>query len=281
MEYSNYYETKLYPVQNEVLKNLKDLNLPFYLTGGTALSRGYFNHRYSDDLDFFVNSDKNFLCNTEKAINTLKDVGFKINTENMTDSFVRIIVNPGINGLNDKGLKIDFVNDIDVHFGEITNTPIYYKTDSIRNILSNKYTALYRLSAKDVVDICEISKYYRFSWKDIIKEAEQKEIGIDLKEISEIFRTYTEKQFKNIKWIKVPDYKNLFSDIDNIAYDMLTLNNNSLYDKYKNLQIAKIEKQLSEDLIKTQKEDILNKSEFYSNNLKQNNPKKNTNKHKH
>ncbi len=62
---------------------------------------------------------------------------------------------------------------------------------------------------------------------------------------------------------------------------MLTLNNNSLYDKYKNLQIAKIEKQLSEDLIKTQKEDILNKSEFYSKNLKQDNPKKNTNKHKH
>ncbi|MCR4630656.1 MAG: nucleotidyl transferase AbiEii/AbiGii toxin family protein [Treponema sp.] len=86
MEYSNYYETKLYPVQNEVLKNLKDLKLPFYLTGGTALSRGYFNHRYSDDLDFFVNSDSNFLCNTEKAINTLKDAGFKINTENMTDS---------------------------------------------------------------------------------------------------------------------------------------------------------------------------------------------------
>jgi len=24
----------------------------FFLTGGTALSRGYYHHRYSDDLDF-------------------------------------------------------------------------------------------------------------------------------------------------------------------------------------------------------------------------------------
>ena len=34
------------------------------------------------------------------------------------------------------GLKIDFVNDIDVHFGSIKETPVYYQTDSIRNILS-------------------------------------------------------------------------------------------------------------------------------------------------
>ena len=53
-EYSDYYETKLYPVQNEVLKNLKNLELPFYLTGGTALSRGYYNHRYSDEFGGFM-----------------------------------------------------------------------------------------------------------------------------------------------------------------------------------------------------------------------------------
>lgn len=43
-------------------------------------------------------------------------------------------------------MKIDFVNDVPAHFGEIKETPVYYRTDSIRNILSNKYTALYRIS---------------------------------------------------------------------------------------------------------------------------------------
>jgi len=37
---------------------VKKSGTPFYLTGGTALSRGYFNHRYSDDLDLFVNNHK-------------------------------------------------------------------------------------------------------------------------------------------------------------------------------------------------------------------------------
>jgi len=36
---------------------IRKLNTPFFLTGGTALSRHYYNHRYSDDLDLFVLSD--------------------------------------------------------------------------------------------------------------------------------------------------------------------------------------------------------------------------------
>jgi len=31
-----------------------------YLTGGTALSRPYLNHRFSDDLDLFVNASLDF-----------------------------------------------------------------------------------------------------------------------------------------------------------------------------------------------------------------------------
>lgn len=229
MDYSTYYETKLYPLQNEVLKNLKSLELPFYLTGGTALSRGYYNHRYSDDLDLFVNNDSDFLSHSEIALDSLKKSGFSVNTETMNDSFVRIVINSGIGGLTEKGLKIDFVNDIDVHFGELQETPVYYQTDSIRNILSNKYTALYRLSTKDIVDICEIAKHYEFSWKDIIDEADQKEAGIDLKEVSEIFRSYDVESFAKVRWMKQPDLMLLKKNIDSIAFDMVTMGNNSLY----------------------------------------------------
>ena len=230
-EYSDYYETKLYPVQNEVLKNLKNLELPFYLTGGTALSRGYYSHRYSDDLDLFVNNDSNFLSDVEKAMNQLKKSGFLVVTETMIDTFCRIYVNGGIDGLSKKGLKIDFVNDVESHFGEITATSVYYRTDSVRNILSNKYTALYRISAKDVVDICEIAKHYDFSWKDIIDEAEQKEAGIDLKEVVEIFRSFDEQSLSKIRWIHEPDICALKANIDKIAYDMVTFGTNSLYNK--------------------------------------------------
>jgi len=44
------YFNLLYPLQDEVLRVLKRLETGLYLTGGTAASRGYLNHRLSDDL---------------------------------------------------------------------------------------------------------------------------------------------------------------------------------------------------------------------------------------
>ena len=41
-----FYEASLYPLQNGVLRVARELGSPFYLTGGTALSRGYYHHRY-------------------------------------------------------------------------------------------------------------------------------------------------------------------------------------------------------------------------------------------
>jgi len=51
---------KLYPLQNGVLNLVKKLKTPFFLTGGTALRRFYFNHRFSDDLDFFVINESKY-----------------------------------------------------------------------------------------------------------------------------------------------------------------------------------------------------------------------------
>ena len=50
----------LYLLQNRFLDWWAQFELPFYLTGGTALGRFYLNHRYSEDLDFFVNADPEF-----------------------------------------------------------------------------------------------------------------------------------------------------------------------------------------------------------------------------
>ncbi len=56
-----YFLEKLYPLQDQALRVLAALDTGFYLTGGTAVARAYLNHRYSDDLDLFVNYDKRFL----------------------------------------------------------------------------------------------------------------------------------------------------------------------------------------------------------------------------
>lgn len=230
MEFSNYYETILYPTQNEVLKIMKNLNLPFYLTGGTAVSRGYFHHRYSDDLDFFVNNITDFSKHVDTALIAFESAGFTVKPSTASSpSFSRFFLNQNINGLNKTGLKIDFVNDIDCHYGDIKETEIYYRTDSLQNILSNKYTALYRLSIKDVIDIIEISKHYSFNWSEIIQEANEKEAGIDLKEVVSIFKSYSDDDFLKVKWINKPDINKLKNCIEQVAKDMVLMKDNSLY----------------------------------------------------
>ena len=64
----SFYLDQLYPFQDQVLHDFAAIETGFYLSGGTALSRGYLNHRFSDDLDFFVNDDANFQLWSDRCI---------------------------------------------------------------------------------------------------------------------------------------------------------------------------------------------------------------------
>ncbi|MCH7771751.1 MAG: nucleotidyl transferase AbiEii/AbiGii toxin family protein, partial [Bacteroidetes bacterium] len=77
------------------------------------LSRNYFSHRYSDDLDLFVNSDSNFENFVELFFKTLNEreekEGFIIDKQNVTKSnnYMQIFLSK-----ETANLKIDLVNDI-------------------------------------------------------------------------------------------------------------------------------------------------------------------------
>ena len=74
-----FYREILYPFQDGVLNIVKKLNTPFYLTGGTALSRGYLNHRYSDDLDLFMNQRDDYEGHVQRLFEV---IGKNKNLEN-------------------------------------------------------------------------------------------------------------------------------------------------------------------------------------------------------
>lgn len=162
--YEKYYTRSLYPLQDGIIQRINSLNTPFYLTDGTALSRAYFNHRYSDDLDFFVNENPLFLSYLSNIINILEEYCFKNkllfqkDKAIITGIYSRLYIEKG-----ETILKIEFVNDIAARFGEISIHPELGKVDSIRNILSNKITALFRYEPKDIVDIWIIAKNYSFN----------------------------------------------------------------------------------------------------------------------
>ncbi|MDP2365191.1 MAG: nucleotidyl transferase AbiEii/AbiGii toxin family protein, partial [Ignavibacteria bacterium] len=175
-----FYVEKLYPLQDGVIKIVNDLNLPFYLTGGTALSRYYLNHRYSDDLDFFINSDPAFKTYIKSFLDYFSqltpDTPIKLITEriSISDDYAQFFI------YADKTeLKLDFVNDLAIRFESILPDKKLGKVDSLRNILSNKISALYRFEIKDYADIWCIAKNYKFNWRQLINEAKQKEASVD------------------------------------------------------------------------------------------------------
>jgi hypothetical protein len=217
-----FYLDKLYPFQDEVLKIVEGLGLNFYLTGGTALGRCYLKHRYSDDLDFFVNDDENFKKECSTAINLLRN-RWECDIAATSETFARIFIKKEI-----ISLKVDFVNDVPKRYGKIVRFPLFYRVDSWRNILSNKLCALSRLEIKDIVDIVFIARKYAFDWETIIGEAKEKDLWVDPIEICRTIDQFPMSLLSSMKWIKPVNNEDLFGQIKTIHYDIFNGRENSL-----------------------------------------------------
>ena len=218
---SQYYEENLYPLQDGVMNIISKCGVRFYLTGGTALSRAYYNHRYSDDLDFFVNDDAEYAEQVKIILSKLKENGF---SWSKTVDFISKSTFTTLKVKWDKStalLKLDFVNDVANHYGEIIPKDIFYRVDSIQNMLSNKLTAIFRFAAKDVADIREIALHEKVNWKKAIQEAQQKEAGVDIPIVSDILRGIPKSEFETIAWVKKPGWEEFYGDIERIVFEML------------------------------------------------------------
>ena len=218
---SQYYEGSLYPLQNGVLRAVESCKTRFYLTGGTALSRAYYRHRYSEDLDFFVNGDPDYDEAVDLVLAKLREEGFS------WDPVKDFVKAPAFRTLKvsrgdcEAVLKLDFVNDSTPHFGEFTVAAFFSRIDPVRNILSNKLGAVFRLAGKDVADIREIALHESVDWTALINEARQKDSGIDLPYVAEVLRTIPRHEFEGIHWITSVSWETFKADLEQIAFAML------------------------------------------------------------
>jgi hypothetical protein len=222
--HDDYYQNTLYPLQDKVLEIIGKLPVGFYLTGGTALSRAYLHHRYSDDLDFFVNEVPGFKSQVNIVIKALADSDHKIDISVADDGFARIFVFDGTSSL-----KLDFVNDVPFRKGTPIVTPLFVRTDNLNNILSNKVTALGRYSTKDVVDIVYICETLKFNWENIINDASEKDLWVNPVNVAQVLERFPVEKLHEIGWItEAPPYEWFNSRIDQIIPDILDGNDNSL-----------------------------------------------------
>ena len=221
-----FYEEILYPLQNGVLNSLADCETPFYLTGGTALHRHYFRQRYSDDLDFFVNRDDRFGAHVDTALEALRRRGYEFDEPSFFrgDDYARAMICAG-----QTRLRLDFVNDVAARFGDLEKGTLFPRIDALRNILSNKVTALYRLDAKDFADLRTIARRLDFGWGEVMAEAGRKLGGIDAAELADLFRSFPPSHFERIQWRERPDRRDFLADLARMAEDLMEGGRNSLH----------------------------------------------------
>ncbi len=143
----------------------------YYLTGGTALSF-YFDHRFSEDLDFFTQDYKKE--EPERIMNFIsKDTGFEFKLEAEQDDPKLIPMRIYYLGLKRGNvLKIDFVQDFHENIKRIKNglhslEDIYYRKISAAIGMVKKQDSTGRVihagrqSAKDLFDLYFLSEHYQ------------------------------------------------------------------------------------------------------------------------
>lgn len=163
-----FYENRLYPIQDEVLDLLDQER--FYLTGGTCLSRFYFNHRYSEDLDFFFDgtlySAGQFEIDYLNYVSKIRN-SYEVEITVIGEHFKRLFIKK-----NDITLKMEFIYEPYPRIDRVLRNKNFF-IDSKENIAVNKLTAVYtRKTAKDFFDLYFLLK--EFDLNTLLKKTEIK-----------------------------------------------------------------------------------------------------------
>jgi hypothetical protein len=213
-----FYTQKLYPFQDDVLHIIARLDTGFYLTGGTAASRGYLHHRYTDDLDFFVNDEPEFNLWVDRVIQALNATeGWALEIVSRYDRFARLnLIRP------DLALKLELINDVPSHVGQVTTHPVLGKLDSAENILANKLTALMaREEPKDLADVWGFCCQMKLSLPRAITDAQSKAAGIFPADLSRVLLGASEEDFRLIRWIDPPAVDDFIRDLHQLGESLI------------------------------------------------------------
>jgi hypothetical protein len=84
--------TILTPIQSNFLIEFFHLTQEFYLTGGTALSAFYLQHRFSEDLDLFTQDDQAFQHGGRLAIAASTNLHLECTPVRITSYFKHFLI---------------------------------------------------------------------------------------------------------------------------------------------------------------------------------------------
>lgn len=197
-----FFLERLYPLQDDVLARVRDLTTGFYLSGGTAASRAYLRHRFSDDLDLFTNDAPEFPLWADRVIEALRRrPGGTVSVALRERRFVRCVLETP-----DVALKIEMVDDVPSRVGSPREHAVLGRVDSAENILANKLTALVdRREPKDLADVWGFCCRMKLSLEDALAGAQGKAVGLFAPDVARPLLEATRDDWSLVRWIDAPD----------------------------------------------------------------------------
>lgn len=148
----------------------------FFLTGGTALSAFYLEHRYSEDLDFFTHVPLAVKQVVPLFNQTIEELQARIEYQRSFETFVEATVTSGEN----EPVHIHFAEDVPYRLSPLVYNEEYgIFVDSLIDISCNKFSALFdRHEMKDFVDVYFIDKEV-IRFEELYLKAKKKHVGLD------------------------------------------------------------------------------------------------------
>jgi hypothetical protein len=210
----------VYPLQDAILAALAEVDTGFYLSGGTAASRAYLNHRFSEDLDLFVNDRPEFSLWASRCVARLASLGGATAEVVVNDPrFVRLLVSrPEVS------VKVELINDVPARVGEVGHHPVLGRVDSAENILANKITALLdRREPKDAADIWAFVVRMGLSIEASITGAQSKAAGVFPPDVARCLVSVSRADWELVRWVSAPDVTTYLADLRRISESLLGL----------------------------------------------------------
>lgn len=166
---------------------------PFFLTGGTALSAFYLQHRFSEDLDLFTLDSEAF----DRVPLYLADAAAKIGASAVSLQTAPQFRRHKINRQGESVI-VDFVREVVPQISEVKNTFDGIVVDTVEEIISNKIcTVVSRAEIKDYIDLYCLNRA-GYPVENYLEFAQRKDAGVSSAMVAYLL--------SEVKLSKVPDF---------------------------------------------------------------------------
>ncbi len=210
--------TELYKLQDRILAICSAAETGFFLTGGTAVARGYLNHRYSIDLELHVSDSVWFSLWVEQLTERFRqEPEWSVQILSQDERVWNIFILQ-----KHLGLRVEFRNSGPLHMGKLFDHTLLGKIDNQENILSNKLVSLLAHSEpNDLADIWGLCTLKGARLDLILANSASRAAGVFPPDVSRVLCSASKDDWKLVNWTNPPNFDAYIAQLNQIGENLL------------------------------------------------------------